>query len=57
MNRHLLILLMSLLTIGAVGAGPAKAQSRPSIKVAFVHDREVAGLSLPFKKASRSLLQ
>jgi hypothetical protein len=53
-NRRLLILLMSLLVIEAVGAGLAKAQARPSIKVAFVHDREVASWAQAFRDSLRS---
>ncbi len=39
MNRLLLKLMLSLLVIQLVGVGVAKAQSRPAIDVAFVHDR------------------
>jgi outer membrane protein TolC len=45
---------MSLLVIEAVGAGLAKAQARPSIKVAFVHDREVASWAQAFRDSLRS---
>ena len=54
MNRRLLMLLMSFLVVMAVGAGLAAAQSRPSVTVAFVHDREVAGWAQAYDDSLRS---
>ena len=54
MSRHLLILMLSFLVFNAAGAEPARAQARPPVKVAFVHDHGVASWAQAFRDSLRS---
>jgi outer membrane protein TolC len=53
-SRQLLILMLSFLLINAAGAESARAQARPPVKVAFVHDHELASWAQAFRDSLRS---
>jgi len=52
-NRRLLILLLAILVINTAGAMSANAQSRPAVRVAFVHDRTAANWAVGFRDSLR----
>jgi outer membrane protein TolC len=53
-SRYLFVLILSFVAIHAVSAEPARAQSRPTVKVAFVHDHGVATWAQAFRDSLRS---